>query len=822
MFRRPRPPSAAALAKTKRSGGVAGTQGGAPAPPPGSSISFLRTLNDDDEDENGSDGDAGRPPLPQKATNTAKRQRRSGLLVASTTAATTKNARQPTAPLPLLHRRTGAIKLAYGEDGDDNALDNHQKQRLPFSRVVDDPEDDDYDDYDDPFAPLPAGQRLGYGGSTPASDAIRSDRGTPAPMDGNGDDERRPHDDSDANDSSSSSAGGGRRRRGAYDPDSLSRLRAEQRRPTRFDPNPLLAPFGDDGDEAVLDRPPDWPAELPTEVVPKPAPDDWSEPNGPGIIVPDGPWPPQALARVPSPRAAPAFPSNIASEDRGNGRAKLVSLDQLKVGLTATLSQITQQAERDRDDRLPRLFSRVEELRREASERDAQVREAGRAAEYYQRLRPKLVDWVGALRQLKRKVVPLQTAVHDLQAEVAGVSRRREWERDAIGILYRHDKLDRVLGHQPDDPRSLFDPLQALPPQVDEFGRDMESQADRQRTQRVQKRRRIRDQRAPTVIRGDESDAFRSDDESETLRERHAALLEALEVARLELDDDFIHLQKLVDLFDGWRTEFPDDYRECRASLSLADLASVLILAELCALNDPWNESGGYNEGKWIAVVKSAADAGTLDDAGVERILERAVYPSVNDLLHRTGYALVSARQSRALSSFVQHVRKVTPNEGGVWHKLLNLLVGYISGALSDISIPIVRSDVYGAANAPVISEDLEEAIDGATVGQMHYLQKLLLNVIKYWGPVLGTDPTFAEALLDFISHKFLFLLSSLQRDASASRFSESPADAFREVWDALEPTGWLHDPNFMIQTLALRAAHTVYCGTETAPPPGQ
>lgn len=495
-----------------------------------------------------------------------------------------------------------------------------------------------------------------------------------------------------------------------------------------------------------------------------------------------------------------------------------------------TLTNISQETDHALARQLQQVRTQAQQAQSELERQEEQLHDTGRALEYYQRLRQTLVDWVGALRQLQAKIVPVQTSLHGLMADMNCHQRRRDWQKDMIAVLFKHNRLDRVLGSQvDDDPQALFDPLQTdlAVAAVDEFGRNVQSLSALQREQRRRHRLRIRQQRAesrgsalerdPEMImmtmtmsrgdRDDESDAYLSDDEKENFRERHAALLKAVEVATHELDEEFTCLQNLVNVFEEWKQRYGDDYRQCYASLSLADLASVLILTELCALNDPWNESGGYNEGKWIAVIKSATDLGLLDGPGVERILEKSVYPSVADLLKRSGYAIMSSRQSAALSSFVKHVMKIAPPHSPSMDKTKRKLQVYIAMSLLDISIPIVRRD----SQSTLVSEELEEVLDGATVGQMHSLQKLLLNVITYWGPVLGTDDAFVESVLDFISNKFLFFLSSLQQDVTGSTFSESPAELFREVWDALLPLGWLNDPKWMLRTLAIRAACSAF-----------
>jgi len=544
--------------------------------------------------------------------------------------------------------------------------------------------------------------------------------------------------------------------------------------------------------------------------------------------------PPDADGGANAGAPATAQPTSVGSDGK-----KLLSMGQLRSQIEDAIVR-----QRDRVETLRgterRRENQLEETETELKHQREDVQQSGRAVEYYQSLRQRLVSWVGALRQLQSRVIPVQQSFHDIEASVASVEKQRLWEDDMVTVLFENDRLDQVLGRQPDP--ALFDPVmsEGSMAAVDEFGRDIKSQATMSREQRARERKLIRQQRGLNrQLRGDESDAHMTDEMRESLRERHDALQRALQVAMSELDEEFVSLQNIVDLFSEWKREFPEDYEQCYASHSLADLASVLVQAEMCALNDPWNESEGYNEGKWIAVVRESqrsADS-PLDDDAVDRILEKAVYPSICDLLSRNGYDLVSVRQTWSISSFVKHLGKIAPRSSVV-AKLKTRLVEYVEKSLQDIAIPIVRGggDWNNDPAQPKrdgAEEELEDVLHGATVGQMFRLKKIIMNLLVHWGPILGPDgagggppsspssSSFIEILLDFISDKFLFLLSSLQKHEMLSLprnllLSESPANAFGDVHRAVEQVGWLDDPRWMLQAAPIRAAASAYATSAT------
>jgi hypothetical protein len=444
----------------------------------------------------------------------------------------------------------------------------------------------------------------------------------------------------------------------------------------------------------------------------------------------------------------------------------------------------------------------VLQTKSELHRQEGDLNQSGRALEYYQGLRETLASWVGALRELNGKVKPIQEALHELESEVAASERWRDWENDTISVLHQAGQLDQVLGRQP--PSTIFDKIMT----IDEFGRDIKSQHAMHREKRFRHRQLIQQQRREAV-RGDESDAFLSEEEQEGFRERHVALQRALKVAMDDLDDTYTKLQNIVGVFEEWYKMNPEEYRQCFASLSLGDLASVLVKADLCSLNDPWNESEGYNEAKWIPVAHGATEA--LDQAGLARIVEKAVIPALTDLFARSGYNLISSRQARSLSAFYLQVQTLIPENSAILSKLRQQVTSYIQAQLQDISVAILFNPLV-LPSATVVEDDAElrEAIHAATAGQMHRLGKIGRNLLVHWSPILQVDDDFIGMLLDFISNKFLFLLSSLH-GVEQAQFAATPADVFGVVWNAVKATGWLERPEWMIQASPLRAAAMAY-----------
>jgi hypothetical protein len=493
----------------------------------------------------------------------------------------------------------------------------------------------------------------------------------------------------------------------------------------------------------------------------------------------------------------------------------LALLDQLRTKMRQTAEQLEHQrneAERRIGRRRGEVQSNMESIHR--YERDLQ--QAGSALEFYQVWRNKLCAWIGAIRELHEKIDPILSAFHELEGGLYAVYRWEQWENDTISVLQEHGLLDQVIGRKP--------PSIPVPQTViDEFGRDVQSLHVRRREKRRQHRHRIHSQRrgsASTLtvgqskyIRGDESDAFVSDGEVEIFRERHDALREALQIALDEVDEEYRVLQNLVDLFEEWNSAYPEEYKQCYGSLTLVDLSGILVQAELCSLNDPWNESEGYNEAKWTAVIASALAKGTVDETAVERLFEKWIIPVIADLLDRNGLSLASRRQTRSIKSFMSHLKKLLPHHSTAWLKVRAIFASYTRTSLSTLAIPIVRNTPQRDNLSFDEMDEIEEATQSARWGQLYRIKKVLMNLLTHWAPFMENDHSYIDVILDFICSKFLFLLSSLQGQP-LDELAESPAEVFSSIYLVLVDLGWLEYPEYILQAAPIRAAASAYCCT--------
>ena len=349
-------------------------------------------------------------------------------------------------------------------------------------------------------------------------------------------------------------------------------------------------------------------------------------------------------------------------------------------------------------DELEKSLLRRQEAKQEAEGQAHKHRQdlktTGSSLEFYQSWRRDLIAFVGALREITKALPDMQTAWHELEQDMAGNQKWKDWEDDTFAVLTRYKLIHSVVGRQP---MLAADVLMDESSLVDEFGRDISSQKQRILQQRRVQRLQIRKEAVveggikkkmgaesgvaeavPPHLNNDYAyptgyPVLTGPSEMESFRERNKSLQDALKVVLDNLYEEYTSLPQLFELFAQWKRSFPAEYKECYASLTLADLATVLILVELLSLNDPLNESGGHDEAKWITSVcryyecgKDTSDAlpgkgsdiKLFDKESIQRLVSKAVLPTLQDLLsQKRTYNLLSARQSKALSAFLSRVR---------------------------------------------------------------------------------------------------------------------------------------------------------------------
>jgi hypothetical protein len=464
------------------------------------------------------------------------------------------------------------------------------------------------------------------------------------------------------------------------------------------------------------------------------------------------------------------------------------SLDQLRIQLSGTMKQLALQEE-DLNQAYKRRLVEVEQCREETAKHEKSLAETGTALEYYQGLRLELAQWVGALRNLNSKLVPINEAFGHVQQEEAQRLEQywMDWENDVVRNL--GDSIQ-VLGRQPE-----LDPNENEVV-VDEFGRNVKSRQLLEREKRFNQRRVVRSTRG---LQGDESDSLTTQSEREEWKQRRDALLEAVRVALQEIDESFTQVTGLVNLFTEWAKQQPEDYQNCHAGMSLADLASVLIQVDLCLTHNPLSFRSSFPS--YIESLKAVSGKeGNIEESPLYRTIDKVLIPAFEDALQQGAYNIQSSKQSGSMASYLKEILRILPVARNILvDKVKGQLVDYLGGCLRKLSVPILASKE--GLKDETRTDAIKESLEYTSITQVHRIRKILTNIFIYWVPILGDR--LAEIMLDFLSSTLLFLLSSLD--------SDDVAPFFLDIWKHLQSTGWLDQPENMVASASLRAAAQVY-----------
>ena len=522
---------------------------------------------------------------------------------------------------------------------------------------------------------------------------------------------------------------------------------------------------------------------------------------------------------------------------------KLLSLDQLSEKLKSTVETIDRQRE-ELENSTNRLRADREHAKSKSQEHQNNLRTTGLACEFYQSTRRDLTLWVGALRDLHQKVEPIAKAFLEmLQVQTKDFGHEfRAWQDDCVATLYQTHRLDRVLGRQPDSTLLTTASNETV---IDEFGRDIGSQYQRDRESRFKVRveymNRSDDATATGIIKCEDHDED----------ERAKILQEALSVALEDLDQEYTSATLLKSIFDEWFAAYFDDYQQCFATLSFGDLYAVLIQVELyksdffsnilssvrevdqrilLALDRCFVEPSKEPIKEDNTAKKSQTNRVATENAGrLTRIVEKGILPLLTKILNPTEnedsfHLFFSTSKSRLISRLIQDAafrplqqgEKSIPESdpssrnSSVQQQLQRLVNAAIQKSLENVSIPLLNKE-SGGDNT---SEGLDCSIKYARLYQIQILQQTLCNMILHWFPLIDLDVDSGSEsgihfVLNFINDKYLVLLSSMDN----SNEEQSAKDFFKQIWEALnaDSRNIIESPSLMLLTMPLRAAARAY-----------
>jgi len=546
----------------------------------------------------------------------------------------------------------------------------------------------------------------------------------------------------------------------SYGKEALEQLRAEQKvsepaknKSTEEQPQPENDALGQTSDPVAITEPAD-PLDSPS--IDPLGPDDMPEE--------DREWEEQVAARAGIARDQTTVPSPPSLTTlRQQFQSSLTALKKQQESLGSTLRRRRSEMTQSEAD-----WKRHKDI----------LQTKGSACSDYQELRNDLVAWVGALRDVHSKIQPLSETLSDLIVETlnAGQQGWVDLQEDTVSVLMEHDLIDQCIGRQPAIPEESTE--------VDEFGRDIKSQFRRSRDRRYRTRLEH-----PTTIT-DLSIFFPKDNTD--LLERYGNLQTALGVALDDLDSQYISMEALLAVFSKWRSSYPQEYKDSYASLSLSKLLVVLWKIDYC--RSTW--------------AKSILQATNLQPLELEFSMQlnntqfqkelQSSHCSFSESLVRL---LLQASPMLCFGSSVFSILLVKdllrPKENELSAETMSSVHSSVRNLLDSMSLPLVKDTASADPQA-------EHALNFARVSQPEMIQKVLVNILKYWltcFPSSEAQKSFGKLILEFVSAKYLLLLSPLN---NANQF-------FAPVWMELSQTDLLESPDLMLESAPIRAAARAY-----------
>ena len=404
-----------------------------------------------------------------------------------------------------------------------------------------------------------------------------------------------------------------------------------------------------------------------------------------------------ATATAPPPAAPAVSPDSLTL----TGTASIASV---RAKLTSAHGQLSSLI----DTTISSLYRRETELLTANSELQEQLSildETAPKYEWFQQAREKLGNFIGALREWNGKILLVEGALVGLERDVATdvSSGRKEEEDDCEAWLREAGLLGNVVGRA--SPHCAQTAEENL---VDEFGRDLSYQskldAEQRRRQRVEARKSI-------TKRSSKTTTLYIDNENRISRRKNFAA--AVDAAGEDIDEQFLSLRKLTDVFEEWRGKFAESYEACYGDLLYGGLVEVHARGEFVKYWDSYEEEEIKNENEhghpvdvvqnmeWFRVVEEYNLGG---GGGVpKRIVEKAMVGTFAVILEEC-YDLRCTEMTNKMLKFAEGLLKVDAEFEGV---LLAAITNNLRVAVTGVKACNGNGNGNGNADAELLRQCL-------------------------------------------------------------------------------------------------------------------
>ena len=517
------------------------------------------------------------------------------------------------------------------------------------------------------------------------------------------------------------------------------------------------------------------------------------------------------------------------------------------------------------------------------SKNEKEVHDNGTKFNFFQKLRIEIANYVGALREVDEKVDLIVKEMNNIIAEV-GIKRTEEWKEEADDEIYMIQnplnlndemfqiQIQEMIGKRKDTTNisrtNDFDNRQSQT--VDEFGRDLSQLAMMGRNKRMGKRSNIRnkltslssncnlfdyaEEQIDKMIDLDYLDNIQLEEQND----RMTALINAIDVATVgsNIDEQYLSISSLCTLFNEWRTQNIDEYNQCYADLSLADIIGSLVKMELARdldlleLNKKWKGNTimtstitDFDWYKQIQQIKKWKTIANVGHATIESsyetilcdILKKRIVPHFIYIIEK-GYNPFSKAQSKTISNYFQSLMMTSVMDENEIYQLFHVVERCIRSNLDDLVLPILkicRNKNYHDSNLIDKKETFANQRIVFFIRQILKLKQLVVNLCQYWFPIFhkytnkkvenkmihNYDNNWISilVLMEIISKRILPSLVSVrdyenEMKSFSSNANEDRQETFSErtlkdIFVIVSELGWLKDDKLMIYGSPLRAA---------------
>ncbi|KAL6636490.1 hypothetical protein ACP70R_024062 [Stipagrostis hirtigluma subsp. patula] len=257
-----------------------------------------------------------------------------------------------------------------------------------------------------------------------------------------------------------------------------------------------------------------------------------------------------------------------------------------------------------------------------------------------------------------------------------------------------------------------------LPPELDEFGRDinLQKRLDLKRREENRNRRKARAEFKRLKSAGKNSNiehiegelsTDESDSESTAYVSSRDELLKSANVVFSDAAEEYSSLRIVKDKFEGWKAQYPLAYRDAHVALSAPSVFSPYVRLELLKW-DPLHETTDFFDMEWHNVLFSYGvqkNEGAMDpDADVELIpvlIEKVALPILHHRISHCWDIFSTKTTKNAVDAVTMVIPYLSTSSKGL-HELVASVKDRLTKAIADLSVPawgsMVTRTVPGAA----------------------------------------------------------------------------------------------------------------------------